>query len=228
MTARAVHVGWAVLVALWLAPLDAGAQGVVHSPLDPVRLAADSAPAPVAPLEVLPFELAAADSFPSHADSIPAASPTAFGAAIPPLAPRPATADEQPPIVGPIVGAIVGGAIGLYGGAGLSLALFGGDNYNSDDLEDVAAVVLGASVGEVFLMPAGAHLGNGGKGSYWSALGGSALGFLATLGLSYLGPAGAIAGVGLQVALTVSGERRSANRKAAERAALERGASPAP
>ncbi len=232
MTAHGVFAGLAVLAAWLVAPSFAGALSSSHSPLDPVRLAADFAPEAPGPLDVIPFEVeaaeATADSASSPTDSIPSATAPGDGEANPPLAPKPPAADPQPPVVGPIVGAIVGGAVGLYGGAGLSLALFGGDEYSSNDYEDIAAVVLGATVGEVFLMPAGAHLGNGGRGSYWSALGGSALGFLATLGLSYLGPAGAIAGVGLQVVLTVSGERRSANRKAAERAALERGASPSP
>ncbi len=221
MITRGVFAGWAVLVALCLVvPANAGAQPAIHSSLDPVRLATDFAPGAVAALEVRPFELAAADSFPSPVDSIPAAVPAASDAAIPPLVPQtPAPADEHLTIVGPILGAIVGGAVGLYGGGGLALALFG-DDFNSDDYADIAAVVLGATVGEVFLMPAGAHLGNGSKGSYWSALGGSALGFLATLALSYAGPVGTLAGVAVQVALTVSGERRSAKRKAAERAAV--------
>ncbi len=117
-------------------------------------------------------------------------------------------------MVGSVLGALVGGTVGLYGGAVLGLALFGGDEYNSDEYEDIAAVVLGATVGEVFLMPAGAHLANGSRGSYWSALGGSALGFAGFLALSALGPAGAIAGVVLQTALTVSAERRAARRRA--------------
>ena len=232
MTARMVFLGFAAHVASLLAPPGAGALPSTHALLDPVRLTADFAPGAPPPLAVLSWEMAAGEPTPdpatSPADSFPPATLPEPGEASPPLAPGPPAGDAQPPIAGPVIGAIVGGAIGLYGGGGLSLALFGGDEYNSDEYEDIVAVVLGATVGETFLMPAGAHLGNGSRGSYLSALGGSALGFLATLGLSYLGPAGAIAGVGLQTALTVSGERRSARRMAAERAALERGSSPPP
>jgi hypothetical protein len=134
---------------------------------------------------------------------------------MPPLGPSSSIGvEEQPPIVGPVLGALVGGAVGLYAGGALGLALFGGDDYSSDDYEDLAAVVFGATVGEVFLMPAGAHLANGSRGSYWSALGGSALGFAGTLALSYLGPVGMVAGLGLQTALTVSAERRAARGRA--------------
>jgi hypothetical protein len=189
-----------------------------HSPLDPIRLAADFAPTEPAAPEVVPFELVAADSgtalvdsVSSPPDSLPPASPGTTG---PPIAPGPAVVVEQPSIVAPVIGSLIAGAAGLYGGALLGASIFGGDDNNEYD--EYGGAILGGIVGEVFLMPVGAHLGNGSQGSYWSAFGGSSLGFVATLALSYLGPVGGAVGVALQTALTVSGERRSAKRRAAE------------
>jgi hypothetical protein len=200
-----------------------------RSALDPVRLAADFAPAPAAPSapDIEPFELAAFDSTSSPADSLaPAVSDTVSSPPILPAGPIMGAQEppiEQPPIVAPIVGALVGGAMGVFGGGALGYAAIGGyESAHSGDIEDLGAIFLGASLGDLFLMPAGAHLGNAGKGSYWSALGGSALGYVATVAFSFAGPIGTACGLALQTALTVTGERLSAKRRADERA-LESG-----
>jgi hypothetical protein len=212
MNVRVVIVALAVpLVAL---AVSAGAQPATHSPLDPVRFAADFAPGAPTPPAVRPFEAPSPEGRPAPVDSV--ATPSDPPApAMPPLArPGSIVADEQPSVVGPVIGALVGGAAGFFGGAALGLALLGGDEYSSDEYEDVAAVLIGATVGEVLLMPAGAHFANGSRGSYGAALGGSALGFAGGIALSALGPVGAVIGVALQTTLTVAAERRSAARRA--------------
>jgi len=226
MNLRAVIVGLVVQVATVLAPAGARAQPATHSPLDPVRLAADFAPGEPGPLPVVPFEVHAgaapviADSVVAPADSLPPGSPR-------PVAPGEIALGPSSYGVLPVVGALVGGAIGAYGGAVLGLA-FVDDSHGGDEWEDLTAAFLGATAGEVVLMPLGAHFGNGSRGSYWSALGGSLLGYAATLGLSFLGTAGTIVGLGIQTGLSVSAEIRSARHRAAEHAARAAGEAPPP
>lgn len=234
MIPRALILVLATSIAGWFGSADvlaapsAFASQASHSPLDPVRLAADFAPRSPAAPEVTPFELAADAAATSLVDSLSPAALPQQGEAGPPLVPLAGAPVEPPPTVVPVLGALIGGAVGLYAGGALGLAIVDHDNDNAwgDEWVDITGILLGAAVGEVFLMPAGAHLFNESRGSYWSALGGSALGFVATLGLSFLGPAGTIAGVVLQTALTVSGERRSARHKAAERVSTSEQAEP--
>ena len=197
---------------------DPTAPPATLSPLDPIRLASDFAPeAPALSPDIL-FDFSSAEPTAEPADSLPPVmrrlqTEFAFEEDL-----RPKSDGGSPSVVAPAVCSLLGGVAGFYVGAVAGDAI-GGSSSGSGDWEQYGAATLGATVGEVFLMPLGAHFGNGSRGSYGSALVGSVLGLGALLRLGTLGPAGAIVGLGVQTALTVSGERRSAERKSAERAA---------
>ncbi|HXV85757.1 MAG TPA: hypothetical protein VD793_03610 [Gemmatimonadales bacterium] len=77
----------------------------------------------------------------------------------------------RPGVAGPVVGGLLGGGIGLIAGAmgGGALAEGGVGSWSGCDNEDLgcllSSILIGAAIGEAALLPAGAHLGSGGRGS---------------------------------------------------------------
>lgn len=87
------------------------------------------------------------------------------------LAPPVASAQEpgangERPIVALAAAGLLGGAVGAVGGGYLG-ALMASDQ--DEDLDEVAAALAGAAVGEALLLPLGVHLADGRRGGYWSA-----------------------------------------------------------
>ena len=79
----------------------------------------------------------------------------------------------EPALVG--LGGLVGGAVGMIGGAYLLAAI--SDGRGEDD--DLAAAVVGGTLGEVIGVAVGAHLAGGSRGNAVATFVASGLGFIA-------------------------------------------------
>lgn len=77
-------------------------------------------------------------------------------------------------------GGILGGAIGFFGGAYLGAWIADRRGSGIDDLNVVRGMLVGATLGEGFLLPAGVHVANGARGSYGKSA-------LVSLGLAVVG-----------------------------------------
>ena len=64
---------------------------------------------------------------------------------------------------------ILGGAVGFFGGAYLGAWMSGSGNRSVDDLEFLRGMLVGATIGEGLLLPAGVHIANGSRGRYWTS-----------------------------------------------------------
>lgn len=62
---------------------------------------------------------------------------------------------------------LVGGAIGFFGGAYLGAWIGDSRDDGIDDLDALHGALIGAAIGESMLLPAGVHVANGRRGSYW-------------------------------------------------------------
>lgn len=208
-----------LLLALALAPDPAGA---VPGPLDPTRLAGDFAPMPE--FEVVPFEVEPEPfdaGLPGTDSSLALPETTAVPLpAGPVLTSTLVESEAGSGLAAPLAGALVGGALGLFAGGYGGMVIAAADDYVYET-EAIGAAMLGGAVGEIFLLPLGAHVANGSRGSYGSALAGSVLGAAATVGLGALHPAGAVTGLMIQLYLAARGEQNAANRKERHRAAME-------
>ncbi len=91
-------------------------------------------------------------------------------------------------VPGTIAGAILGGGVGFVGGAFAGGAIDVALTPSCQDLCAIDGIVLGAMIGEIVLLPLGAHVGNRGRGS-----------LLADYGVSIaIGTAGAVSGVAVE------------------------------
>lgn len=125
--------------------------------------------------------------------------------------------DAQPGLHGPILGAVVGGAVGFVGIG--YLAAVSADDAGSEGLEVLGAFLAAGLAAEVVLMPLGAHLGNGRRGSYLVDLGVSALSAVAAIVLMSavdFHAAAVGAGTGLHLGVTIAAERKVARDRAAQ------------
>lgn len=101
------------------------------------------------------------------------------------------------------VGGAIGGAIGFFGGALVGLELAGGSAICGDDPCGLVGMIVGATVGEVIMLPLGVHVGNGKQGSYGAAFAAStavAVGGLLLVGNTDIGEGAVVIPIGQIVA----------------------------
>lgn len=164
------------------------------------------------------------DPMPVDTSSVEAAPTTASSTATtPPLHVANSSLDAQPgSFGGTMIGALLGGAAGGYGGAVAAFELTGP---HSGEWDGVGEALIGLSFGYGFGSATGAHLANGGRGSFGTTLVVSTLAALVIPVAIWGGPpVWVIAGLG-QAALVAAVERGTAERKRAR--AAEQSGSPA-